>query len=327
MESFSTYTRQFLDPLEKPAADRIDGLPPAIAVTRADTTRSQRATVASATEIADYLRLVFGRIGHVHCPDCAVEVRAYSPERIAEQLAAEPPKRRAMIGYPLSLRPNASTQGGPDSTGPEQTGPDATNSQSTGSQSTGTQSTGGPSFAAIRQKLVEDGFVRAVIGDRVVDLTKGGELAELVGQPGGAGVSQAANASNASSAANASTASAELIVIVDRLLSGPRDTAATKRLIDSLETCQIRGAGCCVVFLEAGPASSLSEAAPQGPSHSGSAHSEAALPGPRNVGIQREIDGREWREMRFFNRLPTGRLPTLRGFWQFARNRLRPRDS
>ncbi|MFM7073747.1 MAG: excinuclease ABC subunit UvrA [Planctomycetota bacterium] len=301
MESFSTYTRQFLDPLEKPAADRIDGLPPAIAVTRADTTRSQRATVASATEIADYLRLVFGRIGRVQCPDCAVEVRAYSPERIAERLAAEPPKRRAMIGYPLSLRPDSSTQDGPDSIEADQTGP-----APTGSQSTGSQSTGGPSFAEIRQKLVEDGFVRAVIGDRVVDLTKGGELAELLGQTGGASVSQATNASNASSAANASTASHELVVIVDRLMSGPRDTAATKRLVDSLETCQIRGAGCCVVFLEAGSASPLSEPTPKGPSHSGSAHSEAKLPGPRNVGIPREIDGREWREVRFFNRLVCG---------------------
>ena len=67
IESFSAYTRQFLQRLEKPEAERIDGIPPAIAVTGRNTSRSSRSTVGTATEVADYLRLLFAKIGHVFC--------------------------------------------------------------------------------------------------------------------------------------------------------------------------------------------------------------------------------------------------------------------
>src|ERR1700760_858671 len=67
IESFSAYTRQFLERLEKPAADRIDGIPPAIAIAGKSGTRSSRSTVATATEVYDYLRLLFAKIGHVFC--------------------------------------------------------------------------------------------------------------------------------------------------------------------------------------------------------------------------------------------------------------------
>ena len=67
IESFSAYTRQFLQRLEKPEAERIDGIPPAIAVTGKNTSRSSRSTVGTATEVADYLRLLFAKIGHVFC--------------------------------------------------------------------------------------------------------------------------------------------------------------------------------------------------------------------------------------------------------------------
>jgi excinuclease ABC subunit A len=68
IESFSAYTRQFLDRLEKPDAERIDGIPPAIAVTRKSTTRSNRATIGSTTETADYLRLLYAKIGQIFLP-------------------------------------------------------------------------------------------------------------------------------------------------------------------------------------------------------------------------------------------------------------------
>ncbi len=67
IESFSAYTRQFLQRLEKPEADRIDGIPPAIAVTGKNASRSSRATVGTATETTDYLRLLYARIGEVFC--------------------------------------------------------------------------------------------------------------------------------------------------------------------------------------------------------------------------------------------------------------------
>ena len=309
MESFSTYTRQFLDPLEKPAADRIDGLPPAIAVTRADTTRSQRATVASATEIADYLRLVFGRIGRVQCPACDVEVRVYSAERIAEQLAAEPPKLRAMIGFPIDLAGASSSDGG-------------------------------GSFAETRQRLIEDGFVRAVIGGRMVDLTKDGELAEIArelnaSQPASArrdagtgrdagtrhdagaghdagasrdagtrhdaGAGHDAGASRDAGTGRDAGAGREMIVIVDRLMSGPRDTAATKRLIDSLETCLVRGAGCCVVFLESAEQPRQDE-----PRQDEPRPQEVRGVNDGRGANSRILDGRCWRELRFYSRLVCG---------------------
>src|ERR1700694_3248055 len=65
IDSFSAYTRQFLERLEKPAAERIDGIPPAISVTHKNTSRSNRSTVGTTTETSDYLRLLFAKIGHV----------------------------------------------------------------------------------------------------------------------------------------------------------------------------------------------------------------------------------------------------------------------
>jgi len=79
IESFSAYTRQFLQRLEKPDADRIDGIPPAIAVTGANGNRSSRSTVGTATETSDYLRLLFAKIGRVFCRQCGKEVRRDSP--------------------------------------------------------------------------------------------------------------------------------------------------------------------------------------------------------------------------------------------------------
>ena len=67
IESFSIYTRQFLDRLEKPTADRIEGIPAAVAVARKNPSRSSRSTIGTSTETADYLRLLFAKIGSVEC--------------------------------------------------------------------------------------------------------------------------------------------------------------------------------------------------------------------------------------------------------------------
>ena len=75
IESFSAYTRQFLQRLEKPDAERIDGIPPAIAVTSKNGSRSSRSTVGTATETADYLRLLYAKIGQVYCQQCGQPVR------------------------------------------------------------------------------------------------------------------------------------------------------------------------------------------------------------------------------------------------------------
>ena len=88
IESFSAYTRQFLEQLDKPEAERIDGIPPAIAVTHKNPSRSNRATVGTTTEVNDYLSLLFARVGEVICYRCGRPVRRDSPESAAEALAA-----------------------------------------------------------------------------------------------------------------------------------------------------------------------------------------------------------------------------------------------
>ncbi len=101
IESFSAYTRQFLERLDKPAAERIDGLPPAIAVTRGAISRSNRATVGTATEIVEYLRLLFAKIGRTICPDCGREVRRESAEEAAVELSTLPAGTRFLIAFRL----------------------------------------------------------------------------------------------------------------------------------------------------------------------------------------------------------------------------------
>jgi excinuclease ABC subunit A len=104
IESFSAYTRQFLDRLEKPDAERIDGIPPAIAVTRGSTTRSNRATIGSTTETADYLRLLYARIGEIFCLGCGQPVRKDTPQTAAERLSELPDGTR----FPGGVSPQPS---------------------------------------------------------------------------------------------------------------------------------------------------------------------------------------------------------------------------
>lgn len=102
IESFSAYTRQFLDRLEKPEAERIDGIPPAIAVTGGGNSRSSRSTVGTATEVADYLRLLFAKIGTVVCRGCGHTVQRDTPQSVAARLAELPAGTRYMLAFGLN---------------------------------------------------------------------------------------------------------------------------------------------------------------------------------------------------------------------------------
>lgn len=99
IESFSAHTRQFLERLDKPDAEHIEGIPPAIAVTHKDHSRSTRATVGGATEIDDYLRLLFAKIGQIQCYKCGSPVRQDSPATAAKQLAGLPEGTRFLLGF------------------------------------------------------------------------------------------------------------------------------------------------------------------------------------------------------------------------------------
>ncbi|MGC2615806.1 MAG: excinuclease ABC subunit A, partial [Terracidiphilus sp.] len=88
VESLSAYARQFLERIEKPDVDEIDGLAPAIAIKQKNTTRNPRSTVATATEIYDYLRLLYARAGEVHCIYCDGLVKRDSMDEVAEAVLA-----------------------------------------------------------------------------------------------------------------------------------------------------------------------------------------------------------------------------------------------
>src|SRR5574338_502544 len=86
VESLSAYARQFLERIEKPDADVIDGIAPAIAIRQKNTTRNPRSTVATATEIYDYLRLLFARVGTTFCRQCGAEVKKDTVDEVAERI-------------------------------------------------------------------------------------------------------------------------------------------------------------------------------------------------------------------------------------------------
>jgi excinuclease ABC subunit A len=89
VESLSAYARQFLGQMHKPDVDSIDGLSPAISIEQKSTSKNPRSTVGTVTEIYDYLRLLFARVGVPYCPDHGIEIAAQSPERIAQQVAED----------------------------------------------------------------------------------------------------------------------------------------------------------------------------------------------------------------------------------------------
>lgn len=103
IESFSAYTRQFLQRLDKPDCDSIEGIPPAIAVTRAGGVRTNRSTVGTTTEIADHLRLLFAKVGQLFCYRCGQPVRRDDPAVVAEEMTALPGDSRSMIGFSVWL--------------------------------------------------------------------------------------------------------------------------------------------------------------------------------------------------------------------------------
>jgi excinuclease ABC subunit A len=107
IESFSAYTRQFLERLEKPAAERIEGIPPAIAVSSKSPSRSSRSTVGTTTETTDYLRLLMAKIGRMHCLKCGGAIQQHSPHSIVEQLESLPPGLRYCLAFEVALDADA----------------------------------------------------------------------------------------------------------------------------------------------------------------------------------------------------------------------------
>ena len=103
VESLSAYARQFLERMEKPDVDEISGIAPAVAIRQKNSTRNPRSTVATSTEIYDYLRLFFARCGQTFCIKCGTLVRRDNPEKIATQVLSLAPGRRFYVVYQLRI--------------------------------------------------------------------------------------------------------------------------------------------------------------------------------------------------------------------------------
>ena len=149
IESLSTYARMFLERLDRPDVDRIEHIRPAIAIEQKNPVRTARSTVGTATELHDYLRLLFAKIGRVHCPRCGAAARSDSAESAADALLRDHARARAMICFPLSR--------------PEATPP-----------------------AALFASLLQRGFARVQVGEAVVELAdETGRAASLPPDLGG----------------------------------------------------------------------------------------------------------------------------------------------
>ena len=101
VESLSSYARMFLGQMEKPDVDYIDGLSPAISIDQKTTSKNPRSTVGTVTEIYDYLRLLWARVGTPHCPKCGREIRQQTVDQIIDQVMALPPATRIQVMAPV----------------------------------------------------------------------------------------------------------------------------------------------------------------------------------------------------------------------------------
>ena len=101
IESLSSYARQFLGQMDKPDVESIEGLSPAISIDQKTTSRNPRSTVGTVTEINDYLRLLYARIGVPHCPVCGREISSQSVDQIVDIIMGYPERTRLMIMAPV----------------------------------------------------------------------------------------------------------------------------------------------------------------------------------------------------------------------------------
>ncbi len=103
VESLSAYARQFLERIEKPDVDHIEGIAPAVAIRQKNTTRNPRSTVATATEIYDYLRLLFARVGRTYCKQCGRLIQKDTIDHVAQSVMALPEGTRVQVLFPLQV--------------------------------------------------------------------------------------------------------------------------------------------------------------------------------------------------------------------------------
>ena len=205
VESLSAYARQFLDRMEKPDVDEIDGICPAIAIRQKNSLRNPRSTVGTQTEIHDYLRLLYARAGRTICRGCGKEVLRNSTELAARELAALPAGTRLLLGFRLPVV-TAAADGPPD-------GEDGTSRGEVADDQDGTAVEGAPIAAAL-DAIRRKGFRRLVVDGRAVSIDD--------------------------IESDALKGATDLCILVDRIKVG---TEVLSRLTDSVETAYQEGGG------------------------------------------------------------------------------------
>ncbi|MGQ9645587.1 MAG: excinuclease ABC subunit UvrA [Thermodesulfobacteriota bacterium] len=105
VESLSTYARQFLEKMDRPDVEAIHGIPPAIAIEQRNPVKNARSTVGTASEIYDYLRLLFAKIGQVFCPDCQLQVSGETVESVVERILEDRSGKKIFVLAPFSIEP------------------------------------------------------------------------------------------------------------------------------------------------------------------------------------------------------------------------------
>ncbi|MDQ3069223.1 MAG: excinuclease ABC subunit UvrA [Acidobacteriota bacterium] len=214
VESLSAYARQFLERMEKPDVDKIDGIAPAIAIRQKNSIRNPRSTVGTTTEIHDYLRLLWARVGRTSCRQCGEEVIRETPEVVAARLDGLAAGTRILLGFDYPI--TTVGDGSPD------TSPDADPASGTEEDGDGPQdrdASPGDPIATILATLRKRGFGRLLIDGRTVDIEEA-DPAQL-------------------------RTLAVLPVIVDRLKV---DSESRSRITDSIETAYHEGAGAAFVI-------------------------------------------------------------------------------
>jgi excinuclease ABC subunit A len=276
VESLSAYARQFLERMEKPDVDAIDGIAPAIAIRQKNAIRNPRSTVGTTTEIHDYLRLLWARVGRTICRQCGREVERESPDVVAARLAALPGSPRLLVGFDYPVvnvtAPVLSTVRLEDEPAAEEdgAGDGADVSPPADAEAPGLPLAEDPLTTTINT-LRRRGFGRLLVGGRAVSFDDA--------------------AASAESLAGAAT----LAVVVDRLRASP-DVLA--RLTDSIETAFHEGDGAAFAV-------EVDEAGRPAATHRFSERFEC-----RSCGIAYEVP--EPRLFSFNN--PFGACPTCHGF-------------
>ncbi len=213
IESLSAYARQFLERMEKPEVDEVTGIAPPVAIRQKNTSRNPRSTVATATEIYDYLRLLFARVGVTTCPECGEAVRKDNVDGIADRVLALEPGRRFYVLFQLNtVGSMPAGQGQPPAEGKCRGSLRAPTLQSGGRAGLSSTRAPTPPDESLKPRLFslrQHGFNRLYQDGRVFEFSTPESLLEIdFARPA--------------------------FVLVDRLAVGPE---IRQRLIDSVELC------------------------------------------------------------------------------------------